>query len=904
MAARATRRLPGILFEAPAPPPDEILPRMDIAAFVGFAASGPVHLPVAVESIAAFEAIFGAQAPLAWDPRRGKTIGGQLAPAVRAFFRGGGRRCWVVRAAAAPSFNFFPIAGLARLSGSTMTPAFARSRAAGSWSDALRVAPAVVPSPVAATSFDHDSGIASVNATLVAIDDLAIGDLLRVEFESGAIAFVTAERLTPFDASPPGPRVQMTVAGSVCWFRQTATAPTPPSSRVVVYTASRHPVDRNETFAGTPIGEWTLSGGAGSFSLDLQMALEDAPAPGSLVSIDTVAEQLWMTVEDIGILEQQTRGFDRLQLTGRGLWWTRTAPPGPLGRIARCERLSLELWVRSTLDEAMRLGDLGLAPPHARYWADLRDDDERYAPGDKPIGPRKELWDAPPWALAGAGPVDAVYIPIDIALGPDRWLGAARQPQTPLERDGLSRFDASLFLDKDLMRTTTDTVVTTAEFLRYSAASRPHLDGIHAVIGIEEVTLLAAPDAAQPGWRPAPVDTPPPPLDSGSLPHPDWGAFLNCRTRVIDPPQWLAPISSPPLARIDSGTFTLEWTGAAADVSFVVEESHAPDWSDSASIAGGAASSLTLYGRPRGVYYYRVRAVSGDQTSDWSAGLTVVVSGLEQWITLGSPDYSPDALLAVHRALMQMATARGDCFALLGMPAHYGAADAIAHARLLKETGESRTFSFAALYHPWAFVRERPGATDLSLIAPDGLAAGLIAKRTITRGAWIAPANDPLPNVLTLTPAASDDEQVALLEASVNVIAQEPRGCVPIGASTLSDDDRLEPISVRRLLSLLRRLALREGATYVFEPNNDAFRRSVQRGFESWLTRMFERGAFAGRTASSAFRVTTDEMVNTEESIDAGRFIVELRVAPSRPMTFLTVRLVQAGDHTEIVEAV
>jgi hypothetical protein len=53
MPVRAVRRLPGIRFEASAPPLDEVLPRMDIAAFVGFAASGPVHLPVAVESAGA-----------------------------------------------------------------------------------------------------------------------------------------------------------------------------------------------------------------------------------------------------------------------------------------------------------------------------------------------------------------------------------------------------------------------------------------------------------------------------------------------------------------------------------------------------------------------------------------------------------------------------------------------------------------------------------------------------------------------------------------------------------------------------------------------------------------------------------------------------------------------------------
>jgi hypothetical protein len=903
MAVRAARRLPGIRFEAPALPLDEILPRMDIAAFVGFAASGPVHLPVAVESIAAFEAVFGGRAPLAWDPRRGETVCAQLAPAVRAFFRGGGRRCWVVRVADAPTFNFFPLAGLARISGGTMTPAFARSRAAGSWSDALRVAPAVVPSPMTATAVRHHDGVAVIDLALVAIDDVATGDLLRVEWESGAIAFVAAERLTPFLDSPPSPRAHVSVEGPVWWFQQTLPVAPPASSRVVVYTAPVHPSDRTESFAGTLVHDWTLSGGSGSFTLDLQMSLEDAPAPGALVSIDTGTAQLWLAVTDIGILEQQAVGLDRLQVTGRGLWWMRASPAEPLGGLRRCERLSLELWVRANREDAARLPDLGLVPSHARYWADLRDDNERYAPPENRIVARKPLWDEPPWPLAGAGPGDATYIPIDVALAPERWLGAARQPRTPLERDGVSQFAPGLFLDRDLIQANAETVISTADHVRYTIGLRTHLDGIHAVIGIDEATIIAAPDAAQPGWRPAPIESPPAPHASPPLPQPDWGAFNDCRTRVIDAPQWIAPISSPPLARIDSGTFTLEWDGPT-DAAFVVEESHAQDWSDAAAIFSGTATSMTLYGRPRGVYYFRVRAVAGDLTSDWSAGLTIVVSGLDQWITLDASEYSSDTMLAVHRGLMRMAAARGDYLALLSVPAHFRPADAIAHVRMLKGAVESRTFSYTALYYPWAFVRERPGATDLARETPDGLAAGLMARRALTRGAWIAPANDPLPNVAALTPAIGRDEQVALLDAHINAIVQEPRGCVPISASTLSDDELLEPINVRRLLILLRRLALREGATYVFEPNDDAFRRGVQRGFEGWLTRMFERGAFAGRVASSAFRVTTDVTVNTPQSIDAGRFIVEIRVAPSRPMTFLTVRLVQTSDRATVSEVV
>src|SRR5919199_4401105 len=96
-----TRRLPGFRFEADSPPLAEVLPRMDVACFVGFAASGPLHVPVAVESVAQFESVFGKDAPLAWDSARGEQAFAHLAPCVRSFFANGGRRCWSVRVARA-----------------------------------------------------------------------------------------------------------------------------------------------------------------------------------------------------------------------------------------------------------------------------------------------------------------------------------------------------------------------------------------------------------------------------------------------------------------------------------------------------------------------------------------------------------------------------------------------------------------------------------------------------------------------------------------------------------------------------------------------------------------------------------------------------------------------------------
>src|ERR1043165_6243508 len=101
MCAVRVSRLPGFRFETQSPPLDEVLPRMDIAVFVGFAAAGPLQTPVAIESEAQFAALFGEDVSLAWDVARGEQVNGYLGPAVRLFFRNGGRRCWIIRVAKA-----------------------------------------------------------------------------------------------------------------------------------------------------------------------------------------------------------------------------------------------------------------------------------------------------------------------------------------------------------------------------------------------------------------------------------------------------------------------------------------------------------------------------------------------------------------------------------------------------------------------------------------------------------------------------------------------------------------------------------------------------------------------------------------------------------------------------------
>jgi hypothetical protein len=512
-------------------------------------------------------------------------------------------------------------------------------------------------------------------------------------------------------------------------------------------------------------------------------------------------------------------------------------------------------------------------------------------------------------------------------------LASGSRPETPLDRDGLATFDEKLFLDHDLRdNVTTENLLTQADNISYQRPQPRPLEGIHAALYIDEATIIAVPDAVHLGWTsiydagdpPDPATPAPPAAPIPAAPAP---TFHNCAVAPVTP----TPVLTQPLPKIQVNNFKLTWTTVSAvgqAVCYTLQEATRSDFGDavtiytSTTIRKDDTISWTLYDRSPRDYYYRVNAQIEDNVStvsDWSNGVVVRIAPAAAW-QLNQPEYYDlQSLLAVHTALLRLCGARSDIFAVMTLPSHYREDDAIAYAGYLKPNltqphgvreidanilgyDEARAFSFGALYHPWLIGRENSQLDELRQTPPDGAASGIIARRALTRGAWVAPANEVLSNVVALTPALARECWLDLQDAQLNIIRQEPRGFLSLSADTLSDDSELRPINVRRLLILLRRLALRLGADYVFEPNSPAFRRAVQRGFEALLEQLFIRGAFVGNTASEAFQVVTKSYLNTPQSIEQGRFIVELKVAPSQPLTFLTVRLLQSNDRGLVTE--
>lgn len=945
------RRLPGIEVGVTPRPAVEALPRMDVAVLVGFASTGPVHTAVAIESVAQFAEVFGPDAPLAWDELRGERVFAYLGPAVRAFFANGGRRCWVVRVAADPIANDFPIPGVLSVGDDGVVEAAAAvARSSGSWSDPLRVA-----SALRMRSFAIEAVGASPAAPAFHLHTrfaLRAGDLIELDTDAGVRGYATIDAVRA-DARAGGPYVAD--ARLCAAFAPLTGSASPPAAAIG---------EADVLGVAAPVSATLVSA---DNAADRATITFDAPVPASIergrwVRWSDGATTVWLRIDAIDrapafVGSPSIASSASISAAVTGPAWRELDPLAFAPADSRRAHLvSIDLRVDADGEQVARLNGVGLTPAHRDGWWNQVSDADFYRADDdrrRSDGASTPRQDSPPrFPLARAAqPLPRAWLPLGVTALFDAALAPLPQPLTALERDGLAHFGANLFVDPELAGVPVQHVAELADAIRFVRDETRPLRGLHAAWSLgagglfNEGSLLAIPDAIHLGWQKRPPVTiaPPEPQVHADPPYwhthrgacaaagdvrsdgPDFGVFLDCSTRALT-----APLLEGPDVPVPPGVYRLSWTDSEPTGAYVLTESTQADLSDAREIDVADGTEYIALNQREGVYYYQVFARVGDERSDGSNVIAVAVR-LDMWVQQQPTSTVAAALewewLAIHRAALRMAAASGDLFAALAMPRHFRTEQALRYTQRLREVRqppgladvdafgftEASALSYGALYFPWlqSDVKavnpgsDRPGPSPLRsprVVPPDGVALGVLAGRASSRGAWIAPANEPFKDVVAVTPGVPPADWHALLDAQINLVRQDPRGFMTLSADTLAREIELRPINVRRLLTLLRRLALRRGISYVFEPNGPVLRRAVERGFDAILTDLFRRGAFAGAVPEQSFRVVTDDTINTAADADAGRFLVELRVAPALPMRFIAVQLAQSGERLTVTE--
>lgn len=213
---------------------------------------------------------------------------------------------------------------------------------------------------------------------------------------------------------------------------------------------------------------------------------------------------------------------------------------------------------------------------------------------------------------------------------------------------------------------------------------------------------------------------------------------------------------------------------------------------------------------------------------------------------------------------------------------------------------------FAAFYYPWIKVSnplagpQAPTQPKTITIPPSGHIAGVWARSDSSRGVWKAPANEVVQGALDVEMQVTSEEQELLNPIGVNVTRSfGTRGIRIWGARTLTSDPSWRYINVRRLFNFLE-TSIQGGTNWVvFEPNDAALWARVRRTVNAFLLGMWRNGALFGATSGEAFFVKCDGENNPPESIDEGKLIIDVGVAPVKPAEFVVFRISQIAGGGE-----
>jgi len=261
----------------------------------------------------------------------------------------------------------------------------------------------------------------------------------------------------------------------------------------------------------------------------------------------------------------------------------------------------------------------------------------------------------------------------------------------------------------------------------------------------------------------------------------------------------------------------------------------------------------------------------------------------------------PAIVRDVQSYVLDFCERRDDCFAILDPwhdPAMPDYGDALtAQCQALASSPSARE---GAIYFPWVRVEGRDG-----FFPPCGHVAGVYRATDVAVGVHKAPANVALSGVVDLEWVLTDAQQTKLSLPAVNCLRALPgRGIRVWGARTLAPaTSNWIYVSVRRLFISLGRWLLRMTAWAVFEPNNLTLWVSLTRQLNAYCQALFEAGGLKGATADDAYFVKCDDENNPRDSIDQGRLIAELGLAPVSPGEFIIIRLVQSATGAAVSTA-
>ncbi|MEU6439976.1 phage tail sheath subtilisin-like domain-containing protein [Streptomyces sp. NPDC047046] len=248
-----------------------------------------------------------------------------------------------------------------------------------------------------------------------------------------------------------------------------------------------------------------------------------------------------------------------------------------------------------------------------------------------------------------------------------------------------------------------------------------------------------------------------------------------------------------------------------------------------------------------------------------------------------------EAVKAVQLGLIAHCELMGDRVAIIDPPPGLNAQQI----RVWRQDTAGYDSKYAALYYPWIKSFD-PASGQSRLVPPSGHIAGVWARNDSERGVHKAPANEVVRGAVDLELQITRGEQDLLNPIGVNCIRAFPgRGIRVWGARTLASDPAWRYLNIRRYFNYLEESILIGTQWVVFEPNDHQLWARIRRNVSAFLVNEWRSGALFGAKPEDAYYVKCDEETNPPESVDVGRVICEIGIAPVKPAEFVVFRLAQ-----------
>lgn len=399
-------------------------------------------------------------------------------------------------------------------------------------------------------------------------------------------------------------------------------------------------------------------------------------------------------------------------------------------------------------------------------------------------------------------------------------------------------------------------------------AASDYLQGLAVLAGVEEVSVVAAPDLVLNALIEAPPDSQLRPFEH------------DCED-----------LSAPMLGRVNGLVTDGEHPLANVIVQDAQSGQRAVTNSAGEFILTNLELSLRTLRLDKSGFENEERQVPATTTNEVTEFTMVPLSAARSLTEL--------EILQVQRAMLNPSQLGRFRVALLDPPAHLLKIEDIRNWRA--KVGDSDR---GALLYPWLFV-PHPVSADLpgADMPPSGHIAGAMANMDIQYGPYRAAANQRLRYAKGVSQALNDVHLGLFNPEGISAIRSQPgQGLRLYGVRTLSSDPQWRYLPVRRLIMALSKTLETALQWVVFESNTAMLRQAVKMVVQTLLQRLWLNGALAGKTADAAFRIKCDEDNNPQAVTDAGQFILEIAVAPSVPFEFIRIRLGRTLDAIEVTE--